>query len=234
LVDAKFTLAPSLNEKVATVKESVLTSAHPLRQTRFTTSANLVRELPPEEGAEVAFAGRSNAGKSSALNTLCDHSQLARVSKTPGRTQLLNVFGVSEGARLIDLPGYGYAKVPGAMRDHWRSELQRYFDERESLKGLILVMDIRHPLKEFDLQMLEFCAHRLLPCHVLLTKADKLGRGAQSATAAQVRKQLKELTQPTTVQTFSMPARIGIDEARTVVCGWLGLAMPEMPRKETV
>lgn len=208
------------------MKESVPTAAHPLRQTRFVTSANRVHELPPEGGAEVAFAGRSNAGKSSALNALCDHTQLARVSKTPGRTQLLNVFGVSEGARLIDLPGYGYAKVPGAMRDHWRSELQRYFDERESLKGLILVMDIRHPLKEFDLQMLHFCVHRLLPCHVLLTKADKLGRGAQNSTVEAVRRALAERAQPVTVQAFSVLAKTGIEQARAVVSRWLGFDSP--------
>lgn len=205
------------------MKEALATVAHPLRQARFVTSANRVGELPAEAGAEVAFAGRSNAGKSSALNALCDHTQLARVSKTPGRTQLLNVFGVTADTRLIDLPGYGYAKVPGAMRDHWRSELQRYFDQRESLKGLILVMDIRHPLKEFDLQMLDFCTHRLLPCHVLLTKSDKLGRGAQSSTLAAVRKALADRTQPVSVQTFSMLAKDGLDEARSVVCAWLGL-----------
>jgi GTP-binding protein len=198
-------------------------AAHPLRQARFLFSAHRLAELPPDQGHEVAFAGRSNAGKSSALNALCDHAQLARVSRTPGRTQLMNAFEVGPNQRLIDLPGYGYAKVPAAMREHWQGELQRYFDRRESLSGLVLIVDIRHPLKEFDLQMLDYCEHRGLPCHVLLTKADKLGAAAQSSTLAQVRKALAQRAVSTSAQRFSALKKTGIDDARAVIASWLQL-----------
>ncbi|WP_300618220.1 ribosome biogenesis GTP-binding protein YihA/YsxC [Dokdonella sp.] len=199
-------------------------AVHPFRQTRFLTSANRLDQLPADQGAEVAFAGRSNAGKSSALNAICDQQGLARTSKTPGRTQLLNVFPVGDEAfRLIDLPGYGYAKVPEAMRLHWRGVIDKYLRERMSLKGLVLVMDSRHPLKEFDCDMLAFGAASGRPCHCLLTKSDKLSRSEGGRTLAAVRKALAAEFPQASAQLFSSTAKTGLDEARGVVAGWLGL-----------
>lgn len=200
-------------------------SSNPFRQARFLTSAHRIDQLPRDEGVEVAFAGRSNAGKSSALNAICDQQSLARTSKTPGRTQLLNVFPIGEDgqARLIDLPGYGYAKVPEAMRDHWRGVIDAYLRTRRSLCGLVLVMDARHPLKDFDRQMLGFAAASGRESHCLLTKADKLSRGEAARTLQQVRKELDLLAPGATAQLFSSLARSGLDEARTRVGDWLGL-----------
>lgn len=200
---------------------------HPFRQTRFLTSANRIEQLPADRGAEVAFAGRSNAGKSSAINAICDQQGLARTSKTPGRTQLLNVFPVGDEAyRLIDLPGYGYAKVPEPMRLHWRGVIDRYLRERVSLKGLVLVMDARHPLKEFDLDMLAFGAASGRACHCVLTKSDKLSRSEGARTLAAVRKALAADFPQASAQLFSSLAKSGLDEARSVVAGWLGLGEP--------
>ncbi|GAA0717819.1 ribosome biogenesis GTP-binding protein YihA/YsxC [Dokdonella soli] len=198
--------------------------SNPFRQAHFLTSANRLNQLPDDAGAEVAFAGRSNAGKSSALNAICDQHGLARTSKTPGRTQLLNVFPVDDPAhRLIDLPGYGYAKVPEAMRLHWRGVLDTYLRTRASLKGLVLVMDARHPLKEFDCDMLAFGAASGRPCHCLLTKADKLSRSEGIRTLAGVRKALAAEFPLGTAQLFSSLAKTGLDEARAVIAGWLEL-----------
>ena len=203
---------------------------HPFRQARFVTSANRIDQLPDDQGAEVAFAGRSNAGKSSALNAICDQQGLARTSKTPGRTQLLNVFCVgAESHRLIDLPGYGYAKVPEAMRLHWRGVIDRYLRERQSLKGLVLVMDSRHPLKEFDRDMLAFGAASGRPCHCLLTKSDKLSRSEGARTLAAVRKALAAEFPQASAQLFSSLAKSGLDEARGTVGGWLGLGAEATP-----
>ena len=192
--------------------------ANPLAQAEFVLSANALAQLPKDGAAEVAFAGRSNDGKSTALNALCQHGGLARTSKTPGRTQHLVYFRVGEGRYLVDLPGYGYAKVPIAVRDHWQAFIARYFQVREPLAGLVLVMDIRHPLREYDLQMLDVAFKRHLPVHCLLTKADKLGRGEQTRTLMQVK---KELAGRASAQLFSGSAKIGLDEARAVVLGWL-------------
>nr|WP_241988021.1 ribosome biogenesis GTP-binding protein YihA/YsxC [Dokdonella fugitiva] len=197
---------------------------HPFRQAQFLVSANRLAQLPADSGAEVAFAGRSNAGKSSALNAICDQQGLARTSKTPGRTQLLNVFPVGDPARrLVDLPGYGYAKVPEAMRLHWRGVIDEYLRTRASLKGLVLVMDSRHPLKEFDRHMLEFGAASGRACHCLLTKADKLSRSEGLRTLAAVRKELAAFAPDATAQLFSSLARTGLDEARARVAHWLGI-----------
>jgi GTP-binding protein len=197
---------------------------NPFRQAHFLTSANRIDQLPADAGAEVAFAGRSNAGKSSALNAICDQQGLARTSKTPGRTQLLNVFPVDDPAkRLIDLPGYGYAKVPHELKDHWQAFLDRYFRTREALKGLVVVMDIRHPLKDYDRHMLSYAVERGIPAHALLTKADKLGRGQQGNTLQAVKKELfTKFGDTVSVQTFSGESKQGVDEARAVVNRWLG------------
>ncbi len=164
-----------------------------LRQTQFEISAATLAQCPPEQGAEIAFAGRSNSGKSSAINTLVDHSGLARTSKTPGRTQLINFFRMDEQCKLVDLPGYGYAKVPEKMKLEWQAHMGEYLEQRQCLVGLILVMDVRHPLKEFDQMMLEWCQQQNLPVHILLSKSDKLKRGPANNTLFAVRKDINEL-----------------------------------------
>lgn len=198
---------------------------HILHTVKFFKSANAMRDLPPDDGAEVAFAGRSNAGKSSALNALASHKGLARVSKTPGRTQLINIFAIDDDRRLIDLPGYGYAKVPIALRDHWRGLVDTYLRSRNSLKGIVLIIDSRHPLKEFDRQMLAYADAISLPCHCLLTKSDKLSRSEAARTLAYTKAELgaDESTSRISVQLFSSTAKTGLDEARSVVTRWLGL-----------
>jgi len=200
---------------------------NPFARARYLLAAHTPRQLPPDVGAEVAFAGRSNAGKSSALNALCQQNALARVSKTPGRTQQLVFFELPphEGRHLVDLPGYGYAKVPQDLQAHWQAFIAQYFQTREVLKGLVVVMDIRHPLKEYDQNMIAYAAARGLPAHALLTKADKLGRGAAGNVLLTVRKTLQERYGDTvSVQTFSAEAKTGVDTLRGVVAGWLGIA----------
>ncbi|MBB5875273.1 MULTISPECIES: ribosome biogenesis GTP-binding protein YihA/YsxC [unclassified Xanthomonas] len=195
-----------------------------LERAHYLLSAHNARQLPDDGGWEVAFAGRSNAGKSSALNALTRQNALARVSKTPGRTQQLVFFQVQPERYLVDLPGYGYAKVPQELQAHWQAFIDRYFRTREALRGLVVVMDIRHPLKDYDRQMLGYAAQRGLPAHALLTKADKLGRGQQGQVLQQVRKELTSAFGDTvSVQTFSGETRQGVDEARGIVGGWLGL-----------
>ena len=180
----------------------------------FLTSSWQPHQFPADQGAEVAFAGRSNAGKSSALNAITGRKDLARTSKTPGRTQLINFFALNEQQRLADLPGYGYAKVPEKMRDHWRQLMGRYVETRASLAGVVIVMDSRHPLTDFDWQMLEWTGAQNLPVHLLLTKADKLGRGESMATLKKVRSEVGDVV---TAQLFSAVAKTGVDEARKEV-----------------
>jgi GTP-binding protein len=188
--------------------------SNPFQTAQFQISASQLRQLPEDIGSEVAFAGRSNAGKSSALNAICAQHGLARTSKTPGRTQLLNVFTLDDGRRLIDLPGYGYAKVPEDMRDHWRKLIDAYLRDRESLRGVVLIMDSRHPLKDFDRQMLTYCTSIELPCLLLLTKADKLSRSEGAKTLAAVRKECAAQGWTSQMQLFSAQAKTGVDEAR--------------------
>ena len=196
-----------------------------LNAARYLLSAHTTRQLPPDDGVEVAFAGRSNAGKSSALNALANHNALARVSKTPGRTQQLVFFEVRPQRYLVDLPGYGYAKVPQDLQAHWQAFIDQYFASRQALRGLVVVMDIRHPLKDYDRQMLGYAAQRGLPAHALLTKADKLGRGQQMQVLAAVRKELSSaFGDSVSVQAFSAESKQGVEDARGVVQGWLGLA----------
>jgi len=187
---------------------------NPFRQAQFVLSAPELRQLPDDAGAEIAFAGRSNAGKSSALNAICDQTGLARTSKTPGRTQQFVVFALDGGHRLIDLPGYGYAKVPEAMRAHWRKIIDAYLQQRQSLRAVVLIIDSRHPLKDFDRQMLDYCRGIGLACHMLLTKADKLSRNQASATLAAVHRECKAQGWPASAQLFSSLAKSGLDEAR--------------------
>jgi len=199
--------------------------SNPLNPAQYLLSAHTARQLPADGGVEVAFAGRSNAGKSSALNALTHRNGLARVSKTPGRTQQLVFFQVQPERYLVDLPGYGYAKVPQDLQAHWQAFIDQYFRTREALKGLVVVMDIRHPLKDYDRQMLGYAVQRGLPAHALLTKADKLGRGQQAQALQAVKKDLfSSFGDTVSVQTFSAESRQGVEEARAVVAGWLGLA----------
>lgn len=195
----------------------------PYSETRFLTSAGKFSQCPPDSGAEVAFAGRSNAGKSSAINTLTEQTKLARTSKTPGRTQLLNFFAVTEQQRLVDLPGYGFAKVPIAVKERWHQQLDDYLRRRQSLRGLILLMDIRHPLQPFDLMMLEWGEQTGMPVHILLTKADKLKKGPANNQLLQVRKALSDTQGRVSVQLFSALKQTGTQELHKVLNNWLAL-----------
>jgi GTP-binding protein len=188
---------------------------------RFLTSVPDTHLAPVDNGAEVAFAGRSNAGKSSALNCITGQRALARTSKTPGRTQQINFFDLGDNRRLVDLPGYGYARVPQALKERWQRSLSEYLRVRESLRGLILLMDCRHPMTDYDRQMLAWCAEVRLPVHILLTKADKLKRGPAGNTLLQIRKQLPALHAGASVQLFSSLRHSGVDEAREVLNQWL-------------
>jgi GTP-binding protein len=191
---------------------------NPLARAEYRLAAHLPSQLPTDAGFEVAFAGRSNAGKSSALNTLCNQNSLARTSKTPGRTQQLVYFEVAPEKHLVDLPGYGYAKVPENLRVHWQEFINEFFHTRQALAGLIVVMDIRHPMREFDQGMLSYAFRRHMPAHILLTKADKIGRGEQTKTIREVKTQLAGTA---SVQLFSSETKLGVDEARGVVANWL-------------
>jgi GTP-binding protein len=204
----------------------------PYREIHFLLSVPHPRQAPADSGLEVAFAGRSNAGKSSALNTLTGRKALARTSKTPGRTQHLVFFALDDGRRLVDLPGYGFARVPEAVQRQWGEAMAEYLQQRQSLAGLILLMDIRHPLTDYDWQMLEFCRHADLPVHILLTKADKLKRGPAQNTLLAVRKQLADVPQAS-VQLFSATKKQGIEDALKVIGGWLGLDPAQGRQKKT-
>jgi GTP-binding protein len=187
----------------------------------FYISAHHLSDLPDPAGIEVAFAGRSNAGKSSALNTLANHNRLAYVSKQPGRTQLINFFSLGNDRFLVDLPGYGYAKVPASMRAHWQMTLSKYLSHRSTLYGLVLVMDCRHPLTSLDRQMLDWFSPSGRPIHVLLTKSDKLSRNAANQTLQAVKKELQSIWGNCTIQLFSSLKKQGVEEAETVIGAWL-------------
>lgn len=187
----------------------------------FYTSVNDVRDLPLHTGIEIAFAGRSNAGKSSAINTLTKRSRLAFVSKTPGRTQLINYFQLNSDQFFVDLPGYGYAKVPDSVRQHWQSLLSRYLQTREPLKGLVLIMDIRHPLKPLDIKMLNWFAPTGKGIHILLTKSDKLSTQRANITLKEVTLFLNGVYPQCSVQLFSSLSATGVEDATAVISDWL-------------
>lgn len=189
-------------------------------QATFMLSAPTMADLPVDTGIEVAFIGRSNAGKSSAMNTVTGIKGLARTSKTPGRTQTMNLFSLDPSRRLVDLPGYGYAKVPLAVKQRWQRVLHDYLERRESLAGLVLVMDIRHPLKETDQQYIEWATVAEVPVHILLTKADKLSRGSAINTLLQVRNALQRYGSLVTAQIFSSHDRTGLEEAVVQLDVW--------------
>jgi len=189
------------------------------RSATFVISAARLGQCPADEGVEVAFAGRSNAGKSSAINAICDHTRLARSSKTPGRTQQINFFSLGPARRLVDLPGYGFARVPEELRREWGRLVEAYLGGRRSLAGIVLLMDVRHPMKEQDRTLIDWVTSLGIPLHVLLTKADKLSRGPARAALLAVRRQLAEFP-AVSVQLFSALGGEGVDEARTVLDRW--------------
>jgi GTP-binding protein len=203
-----------------------MTTAINFQKAKYTLSAPSIRECPPEDGVEVAFAGRSNAGKSSAINTLTNNHKLARVSKTPGRTQLINFFELSDTQRLVDLPGYGYAKVSREQKEQWQRYLSEYLRERRCLHGLVLLMDIRHPLQEFDTTMLKWATQSRMPVHILLTKADKLSRGQAGSALLEVKKEIKKagLSDLVSVQVFSSLKNTGLDDLKAKLQTWLAPA----------
>ncbi|WP_404365339.1 ribosome biogenesis GTP-binding protein YihA/YsxC [Marinobacter sp.] len=196
---------------------------------RFLVSASRLSECPPDTGAEVAFAGRSNAGKSSAINTITVNGKLARTSKTPGRTRLINFFSLNRpDCRLVDLPGYGYARVSRDIKDDWQQHLDNYLSQRNSLRGLVLVMDIRHPMTDFDQMMVEWCEHNNLPLMILATKADKLKFGAAKTTLLRVAAQLRDYACVHHLVMFSATTKVGIEESREALVAWLEGATGEI------
>lgn len=186
----------------------------------FYTTVNHLRDLPIESAAEIAFAGRSNAGKSSAINTLANRTRLAFVSKTPGRTQHINYFSLGDERYLVDLPGYGYAKVPGAIKDHWRELLSEYLTQRPQLCGLILIMDSRHPLTELDMNMLQWFLPTGKPVHCLLTKSDKLNRSDAMGVLKKVTEAMMQMSSNYTVQLFSSLKKTGTEDVEKVAARW--------------
>ncbi|MGF1715181.1 ribosome biogenesis GTP-binding protein YihA/YsxC [Photobacterium chitinilyticum] len=201
------------------------------RNTGFITSAPDIRHLPNDTGVEIAFAGRSNAGKSSALNRITDQKSLARTSKTPGRTQLINMFEVINGCNLIDLPGYGFAQVPLEMKLKWQRSLGEYLQKRECLQGLVVLMDIRHPMKDLDQQMISWAVESRLPVLVLLTKADKLKSGARKKQLMTVRNTALSFGGDVEVEVFSALKGIGVDQVRRKLDEWFA---PELARQQTL
>jgi GTP-binding protein len=191
------------------------------QQAHFIQSATTQSTLPAELGFEVAFAGRSNAGKSSSLNRLCQQKALARVSKTPGRTQLINFFALPQGRYLVDLPGYGYAKVPEKVKKQWQAFIESYLSTRFTLRGLVLIMDIRRPMQDYDKVMLSWAQSRNLAVHILLNKSDKFKRGKATASLLKARKELKQYTNPVSIQMFSAFKGDGVEILRDKLDDWL-------------
>jgi GTP-binding protein len=202
---------------MSSIKKSIYQNA------QFLLSVARLNQLPPDQGVEIAIVGRSNSGKSSVLNQLTQNKALARVSKTPGRTQHINLFGLDDTRRMADLPGYGYAKVPPEIKEKWQKTLDAYLRSRECLKGLILVMDIRHPLKEFDIQLLMWCSACMLPVHILLNKCDKLSTSAIKKTEKLVKEKVEVFENTITLQHFSAMKGTGIKELKEILNSWFQL-----------
>ncbi|MEZ9945000.1 ribosome biogenesis GTP-binding protein YihA/YsxC [Vibrio breoganii] len=201
------------------------------QNTHFITSAPDIRHLPEDEGIEIAFAGRSNAGKSSALNRLTNQRALAKTSKTPGRTQLINLFKVDENCHIVDLPGYGFAQVPLELKKKWQRSLGEYLQRRECLKGLVVLMDIRHPMKDLDQQMIFWAVDSGIPVQVLLTKADKLKSGARKAALLKIRKDAEGFGGDVNVEAFSSLKGIGVEQLRARLDTWFAPAF-EQPEQD--
>ncbi|EJL6397796.1 YihA family ribosome biogenesis GTP-binding protein [Vibrio navarrensis] len=202
------------------------------QNTHFITSAPDIRHLPADEGIEIAFAGRSNAGKSSALNRLTNQKSLAKTSKTPGRTQLINLFKVTDGCHIVDLPGYGFAQVPLEMKQKWQKSLGEYLQKRQCLQGLVVLMDIRHPMKDLDQQMIAWAIESRIPVQVLLTKADKLKSGARKAELLKVRQLAATFGGDVQVDLFSSLKGIGVDQLRAKLDEWFAPALAHLLDEE--
>lgn len=205
------------------------TKNNPFRVARYLMGAAKLMQLPPDIGVEVALAGRSNAGKSTALNAITDQKNLAKTSKTPGRTQLINLFRLDDERRLTDLPGYGFAKVAKNIKEEWQKTLSTYLQKRECLKGIIIFMDIRHPLKETDKQMINWAVAADLPVHVVLSKADKLKSGARKAALIAANKQLNRVSENITSQVFSATHKLGLDELIEKLASWYDFPQADLP-----
>ncbi|MCK5697718.1 MAG: YihA family ribosome biogenesis GTP-binding protein [Gammaproteobacteria bacterium] len=197
-----------------------LTQPNYYNNAEFLLSVNNWSQLPNDSAIEIAFAGRSNAGKSSAINTISNIKSLCRTSKTPGRTQMINYFSIDPQRHLVDLPGYGYAKVPIKVKQHWQNLLERYLIERSALKGVMMIMDVRRPFTEYDVLMLQWCQKADMSAHILLTKSDKFKRGAAQNILFKVQKTIQSEYPGTTAQLFSALKKTGVDEARDVLNGW--------------
>ncbi|EKF9984850.1 ribosome biogenesis GTP-binding protein YihA/YsxC [Vibrio cholerae] len=202
------------------------------QNTHFITSAPDIRHLPEDEGIEIAFAGRSNAGKSSSLNRLTNQKNLAKTSKTPGRTQLINLFKVADGCHIVDLPGYGFAQVPLEMKLKWQRALGEYLQKRQSLKGLVVLMDIRHPMKDLDQQLIIWAVECGIPVQVMLTKADKLKSGARKAQVLKVREEAKTFGGDVAVDAFSSLSGIGVDTLRAKLDEWYAPMLADLAEQE--
>jgi GTP-binding protein len=201
-------------------EKSEKTVKNPFRMARYLMGAAKLDQLPEDIGIEVALAGRSNAGKSTALNAITDQKNLAKTSKTPGRTQLINLFRIDDSNRLTDLPGYGFAKVSKDQKAQWQKTLSRYLQERQCLKALIVFMDIRHPLKETDKEMVQWAVEANIPVHVVLSKADKLKSGARKTAFLAANKRLARISDNITSQLFSATHKLGLDELITTLSSW--------------
>ncbi len=203
--------------------EQARSSINPYRSAEFLLSVNNWSQLPNNTAIEVAFAGRSNAGKSSAINTIANIKNLCRTSKTPGRTQMINYFSIDPQHHLVDLPGYGYAKVPLKIKQHWQTLLERYLIERASLKGVMMIMDVRRPLTQYDTLMLQWCQKANMPAHILLTKSDKFKHGAAKNELLKVQRTLQAEYPDTSAQLFSSLKKTGVGEAREKLNEWFNL-----------
>ena len=195
---------------------------NPFREARYLMGAAKLSQLPPDEGVEVALAGRSNAGKSTALNAITEQKNLAKTSKTPGRTQLINLFRLDDDSRITDLPGYGFAKVSKSVKEQWQKTLSTYLQKRNCLQALVIFMDIRHPMKETDKQMIQWAVSAELPVHVVLSKADKLKSGARKTALMGVNKHLARISETITSQVFSATHKIGLEEIIDQLKTWYG------------
>nr|WP_240457330.1 ribosome biogenesis GTP-binding protein YihA/YsxC [Vibrio neptunius] len=204
------------------------------QNTHFITSAPDIRHMPEDEGIEVAFAGRSNAGKSSSLNRLTNQKSLAKTSKTPGRTQLINLFKVTEGCHIVDLPGYGFAQVPLEMKKKWQKSLGEYLQKRQSLKGLVVLMDIRHPMKDLDQQLIFWAVDSGIPVQVLLTKADKLKSGARKAQVLKIKNDAVGFGGDVSVAAFSSLKGLGVDVLRNKLDEWFAPAVAQQLTDEII
>jgi GTP-binding protein len=207
---------------------------NPFRVARYLMGAAKLDQLPPDEGIEVALAGRSNAGKSTALNAITDQKSLAKTSKTPGRTQLINLFRIDDDNRLTDLPGYGFAKVSKDQKAQWQKTLSRYLQERQCLRALVVFMDIRHPLKETDKEMVQWAVTANIPVHVVLSKADKLKSGARKAALLTANKRLARISDQITSQLFSANSKLGLEDLISKLASWYPFTQdPPLDESET-